>query len=67
MSKIESIVIVKNPHGWIATLRFDNFLDDKIISCPLAYDRLGNPNLAVKERLYYQIGQYLKQKGAFYG
>lgn len=67
MSKIQSIVIVKNPHGWTATLRFDNRFDDAIISCNMRYDRLGNPVLATKESLYYQIAQYLKRKRAYYG
>lgn len=33
-NEIESVVIVTNPHGAVATMRFKNDKDDKIISSP---------------------------------
>lgn len=60
MSNLESIVIVKNPHGWVATLRFSNFLDDIAISHNMRFDRMGNPIAHSKTGLYNAIEKYVR-------
>lgn len=40
-NKLESVVIVRNPHGAVATVRFENDRDDKIMSAtnrPVLYN-----------------------------
>lgn len=48
MNKLDSIVIVKNDKGSVATIRFEDGKDDKILSS-------SNNSVKSKESLYVQI------------
>lgn len=53
MSKLESVVIVKGEHGSVATIRFEDYKDDKIISS-------SNNSQKSKETLYKLVEQHVE-------
>lgn len=52
MNKLESIVIVDNPHGAVATIRFEDGKDDKLISS-------NSKTAKGRETLYTLIEQHV--------
>lgn len=50
MSKLESVVIVHNPLGSVATIRFSNYKNDKILSVTGRTEKAKNTLYALIEQ-----------------